>query len=62
MNVVDPIIENEMIRFCEGKRAVMIVEEGQPNFVEQNRATILRQPGSTTALHSRSSTSFGASP
>ena len=34
-----------MLRFCEGKRAVMIVEEGQPNFVEQNLATILRHAG-----------------
>ncbi|KQW64459.1 indolepyruvate ferredoxin oxidoreductase subunit alpha [Variovorax sp. Root411] len=53
MNVAYPVIESEVIRFCEGKRAVMIVEEGQPNFVEQNLATILRQAGSTTALHGK---------
>ncbi len=53
MNVAYPVIESEVMRFCEGKRAVMIVEEGQPNFVEQNLATILRQAGSTTALHGK---------
>ncbi|MEJ1126599.1 indolepyruvate ferredoxin oxidoreductase subunit alpha [Variovorax sp. CCNWLW225] len=53
MNVAYPVIESEVIRFCEGKRAVLIVEEGQPNFVEQNLATILRQAGSTTMLHGK---------
>ena len=42
-----------MLRFCEGKRAVLMVEEGQPNFIEQNIATILRQAGATTALHGK---------
>jgi indolepyruvate ferredoxin oxidoreductase alpha subunit len=53
MNVAYPIIDSEVLRFCEGKRAVLVVEEGQPNFVEQNLATILRQAGSTTALHGK---------
>ncbi|MDM0083082.1 indolepyruvate ferredoxin oxidoreductase subunit alpha [Variovorax sp. J31P179] len=53
MNVAYPVIESEVLRFCEGKRAVLIVEEGQPNFVEQNLATILRQAGSTTVLHGK---------
>ncbi|WP_431123492.1 thiamine pyrophosphate-dependent enzyme [Variovorax paradoxus] len=53
MNVAYPVIDSEVIRFCEGKRAVLIVEEGQPNFVEQNLATILRQAGSATALHGK---------
>ncbi len=53
MNVAYPVIESEVLRFCEGKRAVLMVEEGQPNFVEQNLAMILRQAGSTTALHGK---------
>ncbi|MDQ7954621.1 MAG: indolepyruvate ferredoxin oxidoreductase subunit alpha [Pseudomonadota bacterium] len=53
MNVAYPVIDSEVLRFCEGKRAVLVVEEGQPNFVEQNIATILRQAGSTTALHGK---------
>jgi indolepyruvate ferredoxin oxidoreductase alpha subunit len=53
MNVAYPVIDSEVLRFCEGKRAVMIVEEGQPNFVEQNLATILRQAGATAVLHGK---------
>ena len=53
MNVAYPVIDREVLRFCEGKRAVLMVEEGQPNFIEQNIATILRQAGSTTALHGK---------
>ena len=53
MNVAYPVVDAEVLRFCEGKRAVLMVEEGQPNFIEQNIATILRQAGSATALHGK---------
>ncbi|NLD53847.1 MAG: indolepyruvate ferredoxin oxidoreductase subunit alpha, partial [Burkholderiaceae bacterium] len=53
MNVAYPVIESEVLRFCEGKRAVLMVEEGQPNFIEQNLALILRQAGSDTVLHGK---------
>ena len=53
MNVAYPVVDEEVVRFCEGKRAVLMVEEGQPNFIEQNVAAILRQQGSTTALHGK---------
>ena len=53
MNVAYPVIDEEVLRFCAGKRAVLMVEEGQPNFIEQNVAAILRQHGSATALHGK---------
>lgn len=53
MNVAYPVVDSEVLRFCEGKRAVLMVEEGQPNFIEQNIATILRQAGSATTLHGK---------
>ena len=53
MNVAYPVIDNEVLRFCEGKRAVLMVEEGQPNFIEQNIATILRRAGCEAALHGK---------
>ena len=53
MNVAYPVIGSEVQRFCEGKRAVLLVEEGQPNFIEQNVATILRQAGITAELHGK---------
>jgi indolepyruvate ferredoxin oxidoreductase alpha subunit len=53
MNVAYPVIDSEVVRFCRGKRAVLLVEEGQPNFIEQNVATLLRQAGCDTALHGK---------
>ena len=53
MNVAYPVVRREVLRFCAGKRAVLLVEEGQPNFVEQNIATILRQADLQTALHGK---------
>jgi indolepyruvate ferredoxin oxidoreductase alpha subunit len=53
MNVAYPVVEPEVLRFCDGKRAVLIVEEGQPNFIEQAIATVLRTAGSGTALHGK---------
>ena len=42
MNVTYPLVDDEVVRFCAGKRAVLVVEEGQPDFIEQALATILR--------------------
>ncbi len=53
MNVTYPVIDEEVLRFCANKRAVLMVEEGQPNFIEQNIATILRQADSPTRLHGK---------
>jgi indolepyruvate ferredoxin oxidoreductase alpha subunit len=53
MNVAYPVVDSEVLRFCEGKRAVLMVEEGQPNFIEQNIALVLRQAGLTAALHGK---------
>ncbi|MBN2990197.1 hypothetical protein JWR97_00745 [Pseudomonas cedrina subsp. fulgida] len=53
MNVAYPLVDEEYERFCKGKRAILILEEGQPNFVEQNVSAILRQLGLDTALHGK---------
>ena len=53
LNVTYPLVPKELVRFCAGKRAVLLVEEGQPNFIEQNLATILRQADLQTALHGK---------
>ncbi|QNN59064.1 indolepyruvate ferredoxin oxidoreductase subunit alpha [Diaphorobacter ruginosibacter] len=53
MNVTYPLVDAEFERFCRGRRAVLVVEEGQPNFIEQNVAAILRQCGLATELHGK---------
>lgn len=50
MNVTYPVIDTEVAGFCEGKKAVLMLEEGQPNYIEQNIHTILRQAGIDTLL------------
>jgi indolepyruvate ferredoxin oxidoreductase, alpha subunit len=53
MNVAYPVIDAEVQRFCFGKRAVLMVEEGQPNFIEQNIASILHQGELAVTLHGK---------
>ncbi|MBV6475187.1 MAG: hypothetical protein MOGDAGHF_00704 [Rhodocyclaceae bacterium] len=43
LNVTYPIVDDEVRRFCSGKRAVLMVEEGQPEFIEHNLNTIIRR-------------------
>jgi indolepyruvate ferredoxin oxidoreductase alpha subunit len=53
MNVAYPVIESEVLRFAAGKRALLIVEEGQPNFIEQTLATVLRHGDAAAVLHGK---------
>jgi indolepyruvate ferredoxin oxidoreductase alpha subunit len=50
LNVTYPLVEEEVQRFCVGKRAVLVIEEGQPDFIEQNLNSILRKAGLQTAV------------
>src|SRR5579863_8385200 len=43
MNVAYPLIDDEIVSFCAGKQAVLMVEEGQPEFIEQSLNTVLRR-------------------
>ena len=43
LNVTYPLVAEEWRRFCGSKRAVLIVEEGQPEYLEQAASQILRQ-------------------
>ena len=42
LNVAYPLVPDEVKDFCAGKRAVLVVEEGSPEFVEQQVNVILR--------------------
>lgn len=53
MNVTYPVIDEEVIEFCKGKKAVLLLEEGQPDYIEQNINSILRKAGIDTALHGK---------
>ena len=54
LNVTYPLIDAEFVRFCAGKRAILIVEEGQPEFIEQTVNTILRRADIQTRIEGKS--------
>jgi len=43
LNVTYPLVPDEWVKFCADKKAVLVVEEGQPEFIEQAAAQILRR-------------------
>jgi indolepyruvate ferredoxin oxidoreductase, alpha subunit len=43
MNVTYPLIDDEIETFCRSKRAVLMVEEGQPDYIEQALHKVLRK-------------------
>jgi indolepyruvate ferredoxin oxidoreductase alpha subunit len=50
LNVNYPLVPEEWVRFCRGKRAVLIAEEGQPDFIEQAASQILHKHEVNTRL------------
>ncbi|MBI1203459.1 MAG: indolepyruvate ferredoxin oxidoreductase [Rhodopseudomonas sp.] len=53
MNVTYPVIDDEVAEFCASKKAVLIVEEGQPEHIEQAIATILRRRDINTKIYGK---------
>ena len=45
MNVAYPMIPEEIVEFCAGKKRVLVVEEGQPAFIEDAIQAALRRAG-----------------
>ena len=50
LNATYPLVPAEWVKFCSGKRTVLIVEEGQPEFIEQAATQILHQHGVGTRI------------
>lgn len=59
MNVAYPTIDDEVVDFCVGKKAVIIVEEGAPEYIEQTLNTLLRRRDIQTKLHGKDMLSLG---
>ena len=53
LNVTYPLVPSQVVDFCRDKRAVLVVEEGQPEYIEQDIATQLRRHGIATPLHGK---------
>ena len=54
MNVTYPLVPDELVRFCTGKAAVLMVEEGQPDYLEEALlATLRRAEVNGTVVHGK---------
>ena len=43
LNVAYPLVPDELVDFCVGKEQVLVLEEGQPEYIEQGIQTVLRR-------------------
>ena len=50
LNVTYPLVDEDLVAFCAGRKAVLMVEEGQPEFLEQALNTILRRADVNTRI------------
>ncbi len=53
LNVAYPLVPEEVKNFCAQKRAVLVVEEGSPDYIEQQINVILRGAGIETRVHGK---------
>jgi indolepyruvate ferredoxin oxidoreductase alpha subunit len=54
LNVTYPLVPDEIVAFCAGKDAVLVVEEGQPAYIEEAiLATLRRHDVNATRVHGK---------
>ena len=53
LNVVYPLVPEEILAFARDKKALLVLEEGQPEFIEQEIATLLRRADAPARLHGK---------
>ncbi len=54
MNVTYPLVPEEIVAFCTGKASVLLVEEGQPAYIEDAVQAALRRAGvQDTVVHGK---------
>ena len=53
LNVTYPLVPAEVTRFCANKKAVLMVEESQPDFLEQALNVILRKADLPTRVYGK---------
>jgi len=53
LNVTYPLVPEELTAFCAGKRAVLVIEEGQPAYLEDALHAILRRADVQTRVYGK---------
>jgi indolepyruvate ferredoxin oxidoreductase alpha subunit len=53
LNVINPLAPDEIAAFCSGKNAVLVIEEGNPEYIEQQVNVILRKADIQTRIYGK---------
>ncbi len=53
LNVTYPLVRDEFVGFCKGKDHVLVVEEGQPEHIEQHLGSFLYKAGARLKLYGK---------
>jgi indolepyruvate ferredoxin oxidoreductase, alpha subunit len=53
LNVTYPIVDEEVVEFARNKKGVILIEEGQPDYIEQNLHAVLRRADIPAKLHGK---------
>jgi indolepyruvate ferredoxin oxidoreductase alpha subunit len=53
LNATYPLVPEQLVSFCAGKRAVLVVEEGHPEFIELELTTALARAGSACKVRGK---------
>ncbi len=53
LNVTYPLVPDQIAHFVENKKAVLVLEEGAPEYIEQEIATLLNRRELPTRLHGK---------
>ena len=53
LNVTYPLVDQEFLQFARSKKGVLVIEEGQPEFIEQGFSTMLLRSDVTAKLHGK---------
>ena len=59
LNCVYPLVDSQILDFCDGKDAVMVVEEGFPNYIEQQISHVLYKAGKSVKLEGKGKLPMG---
>ncbi len=53
LTVTYPLVDDEIAKFCVGKKHVLVVEEGNPDYIEQGVHVALRKADIQTKVHGK---------
>ncbi len=59
LNVAYPLIDDQLAEFCASKKAILMVEEGAPEYIEQSLNTILRRRDIQTRIAGKDTLPMG---